>query len=135
MTFRREARNRVPALVDLTSRCNYSYYMASTELKVARIGNSRGIRIPAGTLERYRIGATVVMEERSDGILLRPTGRASPKLSWEETAREMAAHQEDWTDWETTVADGLHDLSWEAPKPRRVAEHGPGYRRGSRRKR
>jgi hypothetical protein len=51
MTFRREARNRVPALIDLTSRCNYSYYMASTELKVARIGNSRGIRIPAGTLE------------------------------------------------------------------------------------
>jgi antitoxin component of MazEF toxin-antitoxin module len=109
--------------------------MASTELKVARIGNSRGVRIPARTLERYRIGATVVMEERSDGILLRPAGRVSPKLSWEETAREMAAHQEDWTDWESTVADGLQDIPWETRRPRRVAEHGPKYRAGSRRKR
>src|SRR5918996_2618546 len=108
--------------------------MKSTELKVARIGNSRGVRIPAQTLDRYRIGATVVMEERSDGILLRPPGPASPKLSWEETAREMAAQGEDWTDWETTVADGLEEIPWEAAKPPRVAEHGPGYRRGSHRK-
>jgi antitoxin component of MazEF toxin-antitoxin module len=109
--------------------------MNSTELKVARIGNSRGIRIPAQTLERYRIGATVVMEERSDGILLRPPGPASPKLSWEETAREMAAQGEDWNAWETTVADRLQEIPWEARKPSRVAEHGPKYRRGSRRKR
>ena len=109
--------------------------MAPIELKVARIGNSRGIRIPARTLERYRIGATVVMEERSDGILLRPPGPASPKLSWEETAREMAAQGEDWTAWEATVADGLQEIPWETTKPRRVAEGGPEYRRGSRRKR
>jgi antitoxin component of MazEF toxin-antitoxin module len=109
--------------------------MKPTELKVARIGNSRGVRLPARTLERYRIGATVVMEERSDGILLRPAGRASPKLSWEETAQEMAAHGEDWTAWETTVADRLEAIPWEAAKQRRVAEHGPKYGRGSRRKR
>jgi antitoxin component of MazEF toxin-antitoxin module len=109
--------------------------MEPTELKVARIGNSRGIRIPARTLERYRIGATVVMEERSDGILLRPAGPASPKLSWEETAREMAAQGEDWTAWETTVADGLREIPWETTNPRRVADRGPEYRRGSRRKR
>ncbi|MGH7658606.1 MAG: AbrB/MazE/SpoVT family DNA-binding domain-containing protein, partial [Gemmatimonadales bacterium] len=47
---------------------NYSYYMKS--LKVARIGNSRGVRIPAGTLKKYGIGEEVIMEERSDGILL-----------------------------------------------------------------
>ena len=44
------------------------------KLKVARIGNSRGVRQPAASLRRYRIGDSVVMEERSDGILLRPTG-------------------------------------------------------------
>jgi antitoxin component of MazEF toxin-antitoxin module len=109
--------------------------MAPTELKVARIGNSRGIRIPARTLERYRIGATVVMEERSDGILLRPPGPASPKLSWEETARAMAAEREDWSAWDATGADGLPEIPWDAPKPRRVSEHGPKYRRGSRRNR
>jgi antitoxin component of MazEF toxin-antitoxin module len=109
--------------------------MKSTELKVARIGNSRGVRIPAQTLDRYRIGATVLMEERSDGILLRPAGPGSPKLSWEETAREMAAQGEDWTAWETTVADRLDEIPWEPAKPRRVAERGPKYRRGSRRNR
>lgn len=109
--------------------------MNPTELKVARIGNSRGIRIPARTLERYRIGATVVMEERSDGILLRPPGPASPKLSWEETAREMAAQDEGWTAWETTVADRLEEIPWDPARPGRVAERGPRYRGGSRRKR
>jgi len=120
--------------IDPAGRSNYSYYMEPTELKVARIGNSRGIRIPARTLERYRIGATIVMEERSDGILLRPPGPASPKLSWEETAREMVAQREDWTAWDATAADGLQEIPWETPRPRRVAERGPKFRRGSRRK-
>lgn len=96
--------------------------MKPVELKVARIGNSRGVRIPATTLERYRIGTSVVMEERSDGILLRPRGPASPKLSWEETAREMAAVAEDWSAWEVAVADGLEEMSWGTRRPRRVAE-------------
>ena len=108
--------------------------MKPTELKVAPIGNSRGVRIPAQTLERYRIGATVVMEERSDGILLRPPGQANSKLSWEETAREMAAQGEDWTDWETTVGDRLEETPWQPGKPGRVAEHASKYRRRSRRK-
>jgi antitoxin component of MazEF toxin-antitoxin module len=77
--------------IDPNGGSNYRYYMKPVELKVTRIGNSRGVRLPGPTLERYRIGATVVMEERSDGILLRPPGSAGPKLSWEETAREIAA--------------------------------------------
>ncbi|MGH7709761.1 MAG: AbrB/MazE/SpoVT family DNA-binding domain-containing protein [Gemmatimonadaceae bacterium] len=93
-------------------------------LKIARIGNSRGIRIPAETLERYRIHDSVVMEERSEGILLRPVGAFTPKLSWEETAREMAAASEDWGTWAATDADALADLEW---KTSRVAERGPGY--------
>ena len=109
--------------------------MEPTELKVARIGNSRGVRIPAKTLERYRIGDSVMMEERSDGILLRPASPGPPKLSWEETVREMAAAQEDWSDWDLAAADGLEETPWGSGKPRRVAERGPGYRSGSRRKR
>lgn len=98
--------------------------MTSRRLKVARIGNSRGVRIPAQTLERYRIHESVMMEERSDGILLRPVGDTTPKLSWEETAREMAAASEDWRAWEMTDADGLAQLPW---KTTRVAERGPDY--------
>lgn len=96
--------------------------MRSVELKVARIGNSRGVRIPAQTLDRYGIGGFVVMEERSDGILLRTPGAVSPKLSWEETAREMAAEAEAWDEWELTYADGLNEIPWDSKRPARVAE-------------
>ncbi len=102
--------------------------MLTVKLKVARIGNSRGVRLPAASLRRYRIGATVLMEERSEGILLRPTGPAVEKLSWEETAREMAASREDWSAWDAAAADGLDDLSWQADRQGRVAERSPRYR-------
>lgn len=94
--------------------------MASVELKVARIGNSRGVRIPSASLKRYGIGPTVVMEERSDGILLRPPGGGVSKLSWEETAREMAAGAEDWRDLDAVVADGLAEIPWEPATARLV---------------
>lgn len=106
--------------------------MKPTRLKVARIGNSRGVRIPARTLARYRIGDTIVMEERSEGILLRSVGRSTPKLSWGETAREMAAQREDWSAWEGAMGDGLETVPWEKGGRARVAERGPGYRPRSR---
>jgi antitoxin component of MazEF toxin-antitoxin module len=109
--------------------------MKPVELKVARIGNSRGVRLPAPTLERYRIGGTVVMEERSDGILLRRPGPVSPKLSWEETAQEMAVAAEDWGAWDVTLADGLDEIPWAAAKSRAVAERGSTYRPRARGKR
>lgn len=110
--------------------------MKSTELKVARIGNSRGVRIPATTLERYEIGGTVMMEERSDGILLRTPGVVPPKLSWEETALEMAAEHEEWDIWEMTGGDGLNEIPWDSNRPKRVAEHRAVYeKRGRGRKR
>lgn len=96
--------------------------MKPVELKVARIGNSRGVRIPAATLARFRITESVVMEERSDGILLRPTGDAEPKLSWDETARAMAANAEDWSAWDATAGDGLDEVVWNTARPRRIAE-------------
>ena len=67
------------------------------------------------------------MEERSDGILLRPAGPTVDKLSWEDTAREMAASTEDWTDWDKTAADGLEDVPWSAPRGR-VSESRGRYR-------
>jgi len=109
--------------------------MTQIELKVARIGNSRGIRIPARTLERYEIRDAVWMEERSDGILLRPVGSTRAKLSWEDTAREMAASDEDWRAWEATAADGLEQIEWGTGKPVQVAERRARYGRRPRRKR
>jgi antitoxin component of MazEF toxin-antitoxin module len=97
--------------------------MKRVALKIARIGNSRGVRLPAATLARYQIGSEVIMEERSDGILLRPTSETGGKLSWEDTAREMAAETEDWSVWDSVSGDGLDTLPWDGKaRTRRVAE-------------
>ncbi|HYN80607.1 MAG TPA: hypothetical protein VES88_03830 [Gemmatimonadaceae bacterium] len=101
--------------------------MKPKELKVARIGNSRGVRIPADTLERYDVGTSLIMEERSDGILLRPPGSVQPKLSWEDTARAMAASEEDWSEWDALTADGLEVIPWQLQAGRRIAEKGAAY--------
>ncbi len=82
------------------------------QLKVARIGNSRGVRLPASTLAKYEIGETVIMEEKLEGILLRPERASTLKLSWEDTAREMAASGEDWTEWDSLAGDGLEQIVW-----------------------
>jgi antitoxin component of MazEF toxin-antitoxin module len=101
--------------------------MKTTELKVARIGNSRGVRLPVATLRRYRIGEAVIMEERSEGIMLRPPGPSVEKLSWEATAREMAAPGENWDEWDAAAADGLDDIPWDAVETPRVAERKARY--------
>lgn len=109
--------------------------MKRVELKVARIGNSRGVRLPAATLKRYHIADAVIMEERGDGILLRPRGRVDQKLTWEETAREMAASTEDWTAWDSVAADGLDEIPWARRRPPRVAEAPADYEKRSKPKR
>ena len=101
--------------------------MATIKLKVSRIGNSRGIRLPAATLHRYQVGDSLYMEEHADGILLRPDLDAPRKLSWDETARAMAAAGEDWSDWDSTLNDGLSAHPWTAHPVRRVAESKSTY--------
>jgi antitoxin component of MazEF toxin-antitoxin module len=101
--------------------------MKTIELKVARIGNSRGVRLPADSLRRYHIGAVVLMEERADGILLRTPGPGVEKLSWADTAREMAAESGEWKDWDSTVADGLAEIPWAPDSSRQAAERKTRY--------
>jgi antitoxin component of MazEF toxin-antitoxin module len=84
--------------------------MKTVVLKVCRIGNSRGIRLPAGMLRKYHISDTVLVEEKSDEIVLRARRATRQKLSWEETAKAMAAAKEDWSGWEAATGDGMHDL-------------------------
>ncbi|HEY2775746.1 MAG TPA: AbrB/MazE/SpoVT family DNA-binding domain-containing protein [Candidatus Binatia bacterium] len=108
--------------------------MTTVKLKVARIGNSRGVRLPAASLRRYRIGDTVLMEELSEGILLRPSGRVTEKLSWEETARQMASPAESWSEWDVALGDGLEHLPW-SDGATTIAEPAPRYRKGTGKKR
>jgi hypothetical protein len=66
---------------------------------------------------------------------LRPAGPASRKLSWDDTAKEMAASREDWNEWEAAVADGLDDLPWQDRRGSQVAESAPPYASAPRRRR
>lgn len=105
--------------------------MKTREIKIARIGNSRGVRLPAASLKRYAVGTFLVMEERAEGILLRPAGPAVEKLSWEDTAREMAAANEDWSEWDVLDGDGLSSVPWVSSKKAMIGERGSAYGRKS----
>lgn len=79
--------------------------MRVREVKLIRIGNSRGIRIPKALIDRYGWEDSLVLEEAEESVVLR--GNATGKLSWEQTYRAMAAEREDWSDFDAAAADGL----------------------------
>ena len=74
-------------------------------VKLIAIGNSRGIRIPKVLREKYGWSESIVLEETEEGLLLRRDAR--DKLSWRETYKAMAAAEEDWSDLDVAMADGL----------------------------
>ena len=81
--------------------------MKTTELKITRIGNSKGIRIPSRILKKYGFKDRLLAEERPDELVLRRT--PDTRLSWRETFEEMAREKEDWSAFEAIVADGLQE--------------------------
>jgi antitoxin MazE len=104
------ARIQMPATqahFNLAFRCQsaYSNYIKTIELKITRIGNSKGIRLPAGIIRRYKLDGAVLLEQRPDELALRP--KKAKKLSWAETYHQMAAAKEDLSDLNATIADGL----------------------------
>ena len=80
--------------------------MATWDIKLIAIGNSRGIRLPRALVQKYGWGDWLVLEETEHGVLLR--GKDRNKLSFKETYRAMAADSEDWSGLNATVADGLN---------------------------
>jgi len=92
--------------------------MKMLALKLTRIGNSKGVRLPAALIKRYGFSGFLAVEARDDGLLLKPKKPA--KLSWEETAREMAVTNEDWTEWDSAASDGLESCPWVEPAPASV---------------
>ncbi len=84
---------------------------ASTrDIKLISVGNSRGVRLPRELLRKYGISDVLVLEERTEGILLR--GATQAKMSLDQTFSEMAVAQEEWKVWDDTAADGLDALKW-----------------------
>lgn len=88
----------------------YRNYMKA---QLIRIGNSRGIRLPQKLLALYGLeeGDELELEERRQGILVRPARVDSMKLSFEASYRESVAEPDEhdaWSDWDSVTGDGLH---------------------------
>ena len=81
------------------------------DVKLVVIGNSKGIRIPKKLLQKYGFNNLLLLEETDKGLLLRK--KEDDKLSWEETFKAMAEAKEDWSDFDTTILDGLDDDDFE----------------------
>lgn len=64
------------------------------KLRVVRIGNSRGIRIPKALLDRLRIADTVEATVRANRIVITPTKKEA-RAGWEEAAAAMHAAGDD----------------------------------------
>lgn len=79
--------------------------IARRDVKLVAVGNSKGIRLPKGLLQKYGWSESLVLEEMEGGVFL--YSEETNKLSWEETYRTMAAEKEDWSDFDATVGDGL----------------------------
>ena len=89
------------------------------ELSLAQIGNSRGIRLPSALIRKHGLEHGLILEDRGHELVITPKG-GPHKLSWEETYKEMAAAGENWSDWDSIVADGLDDLPWASPVPVKI---------------
>ena len=81
--------------------------MKST-VKLAKIGNSKGIRLSKQLLQRYQINESVEIETTSDSIILSPL--RDEKLDWASTYKQMADAAEDWTVWDAVAEEGLNEL-------------------------
>ncbi len=79
----------------------------SQSINIVPIGNSKGIRIPKPLLQKYGFSESLILEETEQGLLLRKS--TDTKLSWEDTYQAMALENENWTDFDVALLDGLED--------------------------
>ncbi|CAK8718524.1 SpoVT-AbrB domain-containing protein [Candidatus Electrothrix laxa] len=77
------------------------------KVKIIPIGNSQGIRLPKDVLRKYGFMDSLILEETDSGLFLRKQEDA--KMSWEDTYKAMSQEQEDWSDFDVTLEDGLEE--------------------------
>jgi antitoxin MazE len=79
----------------------------SQSIKIVPIGNSKGIRIPRTLLQKYGFSDSLILEETDQGLLLRKS--EDSKLSWEDTYQAMSLEDENWSDFDVALLDGLEE--------------------------
>jgi antitoxin MazE len=85
-----------------------TYFLVEVDMhtKLITIGNSKGIRLPKKLIEKYHLHDSLNLEEKKEGILIK-ADIPENKLTWEETYREMARENEDWSDMDALAGDGV----------------------------
>ena len=77
-------------------------------VRVVKIGNSQGIRIPKPILEQTGITDDVELEVEHNQIIIRPV--SNPRADWDDAFRSMADKGDDRLVW----GDENTDHSWDA---------------------
>ena len=78
-----------------------------TSVKLTKIRNSKGVRLNKQLLNRYKFGDFIEVDEFPDGLLLKAP--IDQQLTWEETYKETAESDEDWSEWDAVSSDGLDE--------------------------
>lgn len=80
-------------------------------VRVIRIGNSRGLRIPKAILEQTGIRDEVEIEVEIDRIIVRPVQNA--RDGWDVAFQAMAAKGDDTLQMGDEVAESFDATEWE----------------------
>ncbi len=64
------------------------------KIKIIKIGNSQGIRIPKSILEQTGLNNEVELEVEKDSIVIRPITK-NPRQGWDKAFIEMARNKDD----------------------------------------
>lgn len=85
--------------------------MNSIKVKIVRIGNSKGIRLPKSLLEQYNMKDEVLLETKKNAVVIRPL--ENPRAGWEESYKSMRSRGDDrLLDKETIVETEWDEEEW-----------------------
>lgn len=81
------------------------------QIKIRKMGNSRGIIIPKPVLQQTGLDDEVELRLEGETVILtRPSG--NPRRGWADASREIAEAQDDELLWPEFPNDGDEDLEW-----------------------
>jgi antitoxin MazE len=81
------------------------------KVKLTKIGNSRGIRIPKPILRQCGIKDEVILEQEGNTIILRPITR-KPRVGWEKQFEAMAKAGDDGLLDDEATTSSWDDDEW-----------------------
>ena len=85
--------------------------LEGTRTCLVNIGNSRGVRIPKALLEQSGLEGELRLIAEPGRIVIEKVRH--PREGWEEAAKQLAAAEEDWSNWLEAPLTDDSDLPWD----------------------